>query len=102
MVNQQGKYTNSIGDEILPSYIWIIISQKNGSYEPISVMESQNGFARRSNVARWEKGRIEDNCTWVANGETSEFRRIFAHRVRFLSGNIQFELPKRLHDKISV
>ena len=98
MVNQQGIYTNFIGDEILPSYIGIII----GSYEPINIMESQNGFARRSNVVHWEKGRIEDNCTWVATGETSEFRRIFAHRVRFLSGSMQFELPKRLHDKISI
>ena len=38
------------GDEILPSYMWIVKNHCKNPYEPISIMECQQGFERCSPV----------------------------------------------------
>ena len=37
-----------IGDELLPSYMGVLISQYKDPYQPTSIMESSKGFFRGS------------------------------------------------------
>ena len=54
-----------IGDEILPNYIWIIISQYKDAYKPISTMECHKGFERCSSYPLSKASFLFATASWI-------------------------------------